>query len=68
MKRLNPVCIHCGRQISKEALARGDGRLLEQEGGARRGEHVVPDCSNKSLKQIRAEHVEQGVLAVVAQG
>lgn len=53
MKRTNPICIHCDRQISQDALKRGEGRVLEQDGGVRRGEHTVADCNTLSLKEIR---------------
>jgi hypothetical protein len=58
VKRNNPVCIHCGRQISKDSLKRGDGRILDQVNGERRGEHVVPGCAEKSLKEIRTMYEE----------
>lgn len=61
MKRNNPVCVRCGRQISKDALKRGEGRVLEQVNGVRQGEHVAPDCASKSLKELRET-------AAVAQG
>jgi hypothetical protein len=41
-----------------DSIKRGDGKVLEQEGGKRVGMHTV-ECKGKSLKQIRSDYEAQ---------